>query len=291
MSQFPDETLIHCENLISAQQLAARLSDEHQIVLDASMPPVGIDLAPVPMHCYIPGAQRFDIDQFSDSTSDLPHTLLSPSEFEEKVRALGINTQSHITVYDNTGVYSAARAWWNFKIMGFKHVHVLDGGLKSWIAAGFDTVTELQDNTVPGNFIADVQVKLLTDINQMLRAMDNSQCKIIDVRSRARFDCEVDEPRPGLKRGHIPGAINIPFTDFYEGEKFKSQEDLINLFVSLGCKADHRLIFTCGSGVTACIGLLAASQSGFGNLSLYDGAWAEWGAGDYPVVEALEPSI
>lgn len=264
---------------VSSDWLETNASRPDVVILDASLTPVGLEAGGVDPGC-IPGAIRFDIDDFSANETSLPHVLLEPSAFQSKVRALGINARSTIVVYDNTGVYSAPRVWWNFKMLGHSDVLVLNGGLKAWTGNGQELATRFSEPETPGDFEANIDNSMLASTDEVLAAIDGLCSTIVDVRSSGRFRGIDPEPRPGLRMGHIPSSVNIPFSEFLIGANLKDQESLRRVFQAAGCKRDGRLIFSCGSGVTACIGILAAYVSGFESISLYDGSWAEWGASD-----------
>ena len=263
-------------SVVSVNWLAHNLQAENLVILDASMKPV----TPArkderEVYAYIPGALRFDIDhEMSDMSTSLPHMMPAPEVFTAKVQKLGINKNSAIVAYDQVGLYSSPRAWCMFRAMGHEQVAVLDGGLPAWIQAGYETAPTLAASTGRGDFISQPQGELFVDSIYVLHALTDPTFSVIDARSEGRFKGLEPEPREGLRRGHMPNAVNIPFTSVLENGKMLSKSRLQSIFEKYG---DQHLIFSCGSGVTACVTALAAEQAGHKNLSVYDGSWSEWG--------------
>jgi len=269
--------------LIDLQTLHDWQSKYPCVLLDASIPPIGLPPEKIAKET-IPGSLFFDIEnEFSDLSSGLPHTLINPKEFEDKIQALGINQESRIIVFDAYGVYSSPRAWWMFKIMGHENVFVLNGGLIAWKQAGFSTIETFEKPKTPGNFVSNFQENYLINKEQIVTQIHQPDTTIIDARSADRFYGRVDEPRKGLRKGHIPGSINIPFGSLIEAGYLKpklAEHSLQDSLPSLG--------FSCGSGITACIPLLAAYELGYHSLKLYDGSWAEWGADKFLPIDSDE---
>lgn len=263
--------------LISSAWLQQNLRRPDLIILDASLPPVGKKAADIADAGHIPDSVRFDIDVFSALDSPLPHTLLPPAAFQEKARALGIRQDSTLVIYDCLGIYSAPRAWWNFRLMGLEKVYVLNGGLPAWIAAGGPVAASCIKPQQRGDFVAKLDRDKLATADDLLAVLGETRVRIVDVRSAGRFRGSEPEPRAGVASGHIPGSTNIPFANLLDGIYVKKPDELAEIFRQAGCDSQQRLIFSCGSGVTACIGLLAASACGFASVALYDGSWAEWG--------------
>ncbi len=260
--------------LIDIETLCDWQKDADCILLDASIPPIGTAPENIVKET-IPGSLFFDIEKnFSDPDSGLPHTLIRPQEFEQKVQALGINQHSVVVVFDAYGVYSSPRAWWMFKIMGHENVFVLNGGLIAWKVAGYKTELAFAQPKSRGDFQANFQVDRVVTKEQIAAQLDNPRYKIFDARSAARFNGQVDEPRKGLRKGHIPGSYNIPFPTLIESG-FLKPELAEN---TLKKTSSNNFAFSCGSGITACVPLLAAYELGYRDLKLYDGSWAEWGA-------------
>lgn len=256
------------------------LNDDNLVILDASMQKV-VGRTPIEYErpTYLLCALTFDLENhFIDPDSELPHTLPSPERFTQLSQQLGINADSHIVIYDNQGIYSSPRAWWMFKAMGHQQVSILDGGLPAWIEKGYPT--QMQPSVVNelGDFHARHQAEWLCTQGQVLQAIDDENSCIIDARAAARFFGQAPEPRPGLRSGHIPSSLNLPFLQLMRDHGYDSVDNLTKAFNDLGIKCDQQLVFSCGSGITACILLVAAAQVGYKNLAVYDGSWTEWGA-------------
>lgn len=266
--------------IVNVQWLAENLHTRNLVVLDASMKPVmpaGNDNLQEEPAC-IPGALRFDFDNhLRDKSTDLPHMMPSDGFFTEEMQKLGINQDSAIVVYDYVGVYSSPRAWWMFRAMGLEQVAVLDGGLPAWKKAGHPC--EIQAATVAkthGNFISRPQVGMFVDSDQVLKALSDKNFSVVDARSEGRFKGQEPEPRAGLRGGHMPNAVNIPFADLVVDGFLLPKESLKSIFAKQ-VNLNQQLIFSCGSGVTACVDALAAELAGYKKLAVYDGSWSEWG--------------
>lgn len=264
--------------LVTAQWLHQHKDDDGLLIFDCSMNKTvsGGDIA---QRCFIPNSQYFDFEnQFCDKTAATDHMLPDPDSFTELSRGMGLNATSKVVVYDNRGVYSSPRVWWMLRCMGFDNVYILDGGLLQWQAEGFATSEHLSTASSRGNFTACLQQQWVEDASHIVTLLNSDEVKIIDARAKERFDGKVDEPRKGLRRGHIPSSLNIPFSSVLSDGSFADTKTIDTVFKALDLKPTQRLIFSCGSGVTACIPLVAACIVGFEDLAVYDGSWGEWGA-------------
>lgn len=257
--------------LVTAQWLSTHLNDPDLVVLDASQPSNSIEPKS------IPGARVFDLkNNFSDTRSKFPNTFPSVEHFENESRGLGINKNSNIVVYDNRGIYFSPRAWWMFKVMGHDNVAVLDGGLPEWEKQGCKTEARKNKEYAFGNFTTSVLSNVVKDFDFVVKNIEQEESLVIDARSAGRFKGTAPEPRAGLRSGHIPKSINIPYETLLENGMFKGQKELLKIFKAATIEKEP-LVFSCGSGVTACIVLLATELVGLTNeKSVFDGSWTEW---------------
>jgi thiosulfate/3-mercaptopyruvate sulfurtransferase len=232
------------------------------------------------MAAHIPGARFFDIDDISDHRSDLPHMAPPVEKFISRMRAMGIGDGHQVVVYDTSGLFSAARVWWTFRLMGKMDVAVLDGGLPKWQAEGHE-IEDMPPMVRDRHITVQRQSGLVKDVTQVASASKLAEVEIIDARSAARFKGDAAEPRPGLRSGHIPNSKNLPFGTLLNGNStLKALDELRATFEAAGVDLSKPAITTCGSGVTAAILSLALERIGHRNHALYDGSWSEWGMFD-----------
>ncbi|WP_305812370.1 sulfurtransferase [Photobacterium leiognathi] len=284
------------EDLVSVQWLHQALENQANVsntlqdlvVLDASsfMPGVDRNAEQELIDKRIQGARFFDInDKLAEPNTDLPHMLPSAEQFAREVSKLGISNDTHVVIYDSLGMFSSARGWWMFKAMGHNKVSVLDGGLPAWIAAGYDTESGELPTITPSVFNAELQPEWVIDADGLSQLLADNSVAVIDARPRARFLGSVKEPRVGIRSGHMPNAKNLPFAELLNDGHFIELADIQTKFDGIS-RPNQRLIFSCGSGITACILALAAHCVGRNVLTVYDGSWTEWGANErYPVVK------
>lgn len=275
------------KTLVSTEWLANHLRDPDLRVLDASWFLPGTDRNAKAEYAaaHIPGARFFDIDEISDQRSSLPHMAPPPEKFISRMRAMGVGDGHQVVIYDGSGIFSAARVWWTFRLMGKTDVAVLDGGFPKWRAEGRE-IEDMPPVVKDRHITVQRQNQLVKDVTQVAHSSKLREAEIIDARPTARFSGDAPEPRPGLRAGHIPGSKNVPFATLLNGDgTMKSVDDLKAVFAAAGVDLSKPAITSCGSGVTAAIVSLALERVGHRNHSLYDGSWAEWGMFDDLPVE------
>ncbi|MBT8292564.1 MAG: sulfurtransferase [Eudoraea sp.] len=264
------------KELVSIGWLSENLGKKELILLDASLDMTAHGKYSEYNDLTIPNAKYFDLKRnFSDRRSDLPNTLPPKEQFEIECQKLGINRTSEIVVFDNLGIYSSPRVWWMFKIMGQKNVSVLDGGLPEWMKKGLKTEKRKKQIYELGNFEASFTENFIVKYCDIQKNIENRTFTLIDARSEGRFNGTEEEPRKQLKSGHIKGSINIPFEEVLNNGKYKSKAELKRLFNDK-CNIENNLVFSCGSGLTACILLLASEIAFKKSKYVYDGSWTEW---------------
>jgi len=258
------------QSIVSAEWLHDNLDNPDLIILDATQKK-NIE------ERQIKGARHFDIKTvFSDTNSPYPNMLADAVQFEKNCRILGINKSSHIVVYDNKGIYTSPRVWWMLKTMGHENVVVLDGGFPVWKKRGFETEKVRMRVYKTGDFAADFTSENLKDFDFVKGNIATTDALVIDARSAGRFNGTEPEPRVGLRGGNIPNSVSIPFKTLLDEEgKYKSSEELEKVFKSVVLE-DKPLVFSCGSGITACVVLLASEGILENEKAVYDGSWTEW---------------
>ncbi len=265
--------------LVTTAWLAEHIGDDNLVIVDAYMANV-VGKEPLVYDTFscLPTARKLDIEaDFCDHASSQIHALPTERQFSQAVQRLGVNNNSVVVIYDNQGIYSAPRAWWTFKVMGFENVYVLDGGLAQWIQEGRETASEYMTVMTQGNAVAKKVQGLACDSDKVLSII-NTDAVILDARGEMRFLAKAPEPREGVRSGHIPTSKNLPFSILLDKYTYLDKDILKTIFEQRVFTLNTKIYFSCGSGITACILILAAVSIGYENVVLYDGSWADWGA-------------
>ena len=260
--------------------LKERLSAPDIVVLDASwyLPAQGRDAEAEYRAAHIPNAIRFDLDAMSDETSAYPHMLPRSEVFSSRMRALGVGDGAHVVVYDGLGLFSSPRVWWMLRTFGMRHVSILEGGLPAWVAADYPTEEGEPRQRDRRHFTARLDRGAVADAGDVERALGKGSVQVVDARSGPRFRGEEEEPRPGVRPGHMPGAKNLHYSALQANGRLKDEAALRAVFTEAGVDLDRPIITTCGSGVTAAIIAVALETLGRPPRALFDGSWAEWGS-------------
>ena len=266
------------EALVATEWLAAHLDDPKVVIVDASLPRVGVDEDTRANYraAHIPSAPFFDIDVIADTNASLPHMMPTAEIFTDAVGKLGISNDTKVVVYDQHGIYSAPRAWWMFRAFGHDNVGVLDGGLPKWRSDGHP----VESDTVvpsPAEFSANARPELLRLLQQVKANLSSGGEQVIDARGASRYNGTEPETRAGLRSGHIPGSLNVPYANIIKDGGMMDSPALRDAFEAGGVDLAKPITTSCGSGITACILALGLYLEGRDDVAIYDGSWTEWG--------------
>lgn len=272
----PDHTSV--SPLVSAEWLRDAYERPDVVVLDASwhMPATRRDGASEFELGHIPGSAFFSIDGIADPDSTLPHMVPTAEAFAAAVGGLGAGAGDHVVCYATDGIGTAPRAWWMFRLFGHERVSVLDGGLPAWTAGG-GTLLKGPARPQPRAFQATFNPARIRDLAAVRANLQAATELVVDARSAGRFAGTEAEPRPGLRGGHIPGSVNLPYQTLLDGPRMLPPEALRARLDAAGVAGDRPSVFTCGSGVSACTLALGLTLTGRDDWAVYDGSWSEWG--------------
>ena len=267
--------------LTETDELARELDAPDLVIIDASwhMPAENRNAYEEYRAEHIPGAIFFDIDEIADTKSGLPHMLPPPEKFSSRMRSMGIGDGSRIVVYDSAGLFSAARVWWTFRVMGVDDVSVLNGGLPKWKREGRPLESGPPRSRTARHFTARRNLDLVRDVSDIKALLKDRSAEIVDARAADRFAGKAPEPRPGLRSGHIPGSHNLPYAKLLNKDgTFKTGPEIERLFEEAGVDLTKPVVASCGSGITASVLALGLAEIGHRKAAVYDGSWSEWGA-------------
>ena len=236
---------------------------------------------------HLEGAVFFDVDDVKDPENPLPHMFPPAHVFSSKVRKLGLGDGNRIVCYDANAGMASARVWWMFRTFGHDDVAVMDGGLVKWLAED-RPVTDRPVTPQERHFTPRENHTMVRTVEQVLANVESNKELVVDVRAPGRYAGTAPEPRPGMRSGHIPGALNLPYGDLFDPENnntMRSADELRELVDKQRIDLNRPLVTSCGSGITACYAALALHLIGKEDVAIYDGSWTEWGGRDDTPIE------
>jgi thiosulfate/3-mercaptopyruvate sulfurtransferase len=268
------------DNLVSTEWLANEMGASDLRIVDATkhLPEAGRDARAEYAEGHIPGAVFMNLEDLVDEQAPVENTLPSAEKFASRMRELGLGDGSRIVLYDDSAVKTSARAWFMLRLFGAGNVALLDGGIAKWTAEGRALATGVESLRVR-HYTTWVDQAQLRNKAQVLANVASRAEQVVDARGAPRFTGASPETRPGLASGHIPGALNLPYTNLFNADgTWKQPPALREVFASAGVDLARPVVTSCGSGVTACVLAFGMHLLGKEDFALYDGSWTEWGA-------------
>ncbi len=273
--------------IISTAWLATELGKSDLMLFDATkyLPNENRDGRAEFLAAHIPGSRYFDIDEFADQDSDLPHMIPTVGRFEKLTSTLGITNTTRVVFYDQKGIASSARGWWLMGLFGHDNATVLDGGLPKWRKEGRAVASGAPLAAPASHYIAAFRPQRLRGVGDVMGNLATQTELVLDARAVGRFTGAQKEIRPGVRSGHIPYSANLPYNELLSADgTFLAPDALRTRFAQAGVDGKKPVITTCGSGVTACILTMGMQLAGLPAAAVYDGSWTEWGSrADTPV--------
>jgi len=267
-------------SLVSTDWLEKNLDKVKTIDCSWHMPNVNRNSYEEYTQKHIPEAIFFDLDKYSNLNTDLPHMLPDPITWNKILSSLGISKNDRIIIYDNSDVLSSCRCWYNFIYFGHNPnlVSVLDGGLKKWVIEK-KIITNNKTKIFQTKYESLENKKLVKNKNQIDANINKKEFVVIDARSKERFEGKEPDPRRDVRSGSIPNSFCLPYKEIINKDNtFKNLTEISKKFDQLIDLKNSNMVFSCGSGVTACV--LALAYSLVNNKyspTIYDGSWAEYG--------------
>lgn len=244
----------------------------------------------------IPASQLFDVEHVRDVTSPLPHMLPPPDLFKRCVETMGVSSTDDVVLYARKGCFSVPRAWWMFRTFGHprEKLFVIDGGFEAWKRSGGAIETGPPLVPTKGSYVCSFKPENVRSFAQMQTLVRDGSEQVVDTRPAPRFTGAAPEPRPGMARGHMPGAANLPFTELLDKDDFSAfrpVDEMREAFQRAGVRTDRPAVFSCGSGMSACVAAFACELMGTPQDVVYDGSWSEWGAAEGAPTETSAPPL